>query len=255
MKTGVALLQIGDLKDIFLIDMIALKESEVLDELLVKVFSNDNTNIIGMSFHNDLGELGKGAPKLKFYKYIENLYDVQPMYASMYKTAGGGLSKIVQAVLGKKVCKVEQMANWELRPLRKSQQHYGALDAYILVELFDKMKEYAKENDVIIEDYKNTHVSGKNYLETGINSNHEKFNVQGTQVGKAVGKTIKLKSGQHLAVNPELSSLPKTDKQLFMIDYNLNRLNKLLGYKEFDSVKVDKITNQLERGKFYALIK
>lgn len=252
-KSGVALLQIGDLKDIFLIDMIALRESEVLDELLCRVFSNDKTNIIGMSFHNDLAELSKGAPNLKFYKYIENLYDVQPIYASLYKTAGVGLSKIVDAVIGKKVCKVEQMANWELRPLRKSQQHYGALDAYILVELFDRLKDYAKENDVIIEDYKNTYVSGKDFSAKTKGANPEKFKVHGTQLGKANVKTIKLKSGQHLATNSELESTPKPDKLNFMLDYNLNKLNKLLSYKEFDSVKIVKNTNQLERGNFKCL--
>jgi len=139
--TTVALMQIGDKRNIFLFDMKALNESEVLDEHLTKVFDNDKIDIIGMSFHNDLREIAFGCPKLKFFKKIENLYDVQPMFASIYKKSDGqGLTKIVDAIIGKKVCKAEQMGNWELRPLRKSQMHYGALDAYILVELFERMK-------------------------------------------------------------------------------------------------------------------
>ena len=33
------------------------------------------------------------------------------------------------------------MSNWELRPLRLTQQHYGALDAYILIEILQKLNE------------------------------------------------------------------------------------------------------------------
>lgn len=33
------------------------------------------------------------------------------------------------------------MSNWEKRPLRESQVHYGALDAWVLVLLVEKMRE------------------------------------------------------------------------------------------------------------------
>lgn len=38
------------------------------------------------------------------------------------------------------------MSNWERRPLRLSQQHYGALDAYILIDIVKHLIEKAKEN-------------------------------------------------------------------------------------------------------------
>ena len=38
------------------------------------------------------------------------------------------------------------MSNWERRPLRKSQQHYGSLDAWILIEILKKVAEKAKSD-------------------------------------------------------------------------------------------------------------
>lgn len=36
------------------------------------------------------------------------------------------------------------MSNWERRPLRESQQHYGALDAWVLIGIMNKLIEKAK---------------------------------------------------------------------------------------------------------------
>ena len=228
-KTGVALLQIGDTKNVFLVDMKALKESEALDSILTRVFTSDKIRIIWMSIQNDLGELAKGTPKLNFFRKIENLFDIQPMYSSLYKQKEGlGLSKIVDALLGYKICKFEQMANWELRPLRLSQQHYSATDSFILVQLFEKMKAYAIENDVDIEDYNNTYIAGVTKLNT-YNSGGGSFQIHKEDYGKATLKTIRLKAGESIAPNAELAQRDLEEEKKdykFCIDFNLTRLNK-----------------------------
>ena len=37
----------------------------------------------------------------------------------------------------KKFCKFEQCSNWKARPLSKTQLHYGALDAGILIQIYN----------------------------------------------------------------------------------------------------------------------
>ena len=41
------------------------------------------------------------------------------------------------------------MSNWERRPLRKSQAHYGALDAYILIGIAEQLAKKAQEDGQI----------------------------------------------------------------------------------------------------------
>eukprot|EP00435_Cladocopium_sp_Y103_P040318 s2531_g10.t4 len=45
----------------------------------------------------------------------------------------GGLRHLVQRALTKELCKVEQCSCWGRRPLRASQLHYAALDAWVLL--------------------------------------------------------------------------------------------------------------------------
>lgn len=54
-----------------------------------------------------------------------------------FKEKGGiGLAAVATNLFeGKKLCKAEQMSNWENRPLRYTQEHYAAMDAWILVEM------------------------------------------------------------------------------------------------------------------------
>jgi ribonuclease D len=68
----------------------------------------------------------------------------------MLAPAMTGLAKVTDKIYGKPLCKLEQMSNWERRPLRQTQMHYAALDAYILVDLIQKLSDHGNEKDKLL---------------------------------------------------------------------------------------------------------
>ena len=58
-----------------------------------------------------------------------------------------GFSKLVFQTLGKPLDKSEQISDWENRPLRKSQVHYAALDAFCLLEVYQVLSKVLLELD------------------------------------------------------------------------------------------------------------
>ncbi len=51
-----------------------------------------------------------------------------------------GLSALVESLLGLPLDKRDQISNWSRRPLRENQVVYAALDAYVLLEVFEALK-------------------------------------------------------------------------------------------------------------------
>lgn len=80
---------------------------------------------------------------MRFFENIPKLLDLQDLYKKAvpdFKDMGGfGLAAVCQTIMGNKLCKGEQRSNWENRPLRYSQEHYAAMDAWILVQLVPKV--------------------------------------------------------------------------------------------------------------------
>lgn len=54
--------------------------------------------------------------------------------------SGGALSNLVQLCFGKPLDKSNQFSNWNNRPLRDEQIIYAALDAFVLIEVYDVIR-------------------------------------------------------------------------------------------------------------------
>lgn len=56
-----------------------------------------------------------------------------------------GLKNISKEILGKEICKLYTMTNWERRPLNKCQIHYAAMDSFIIFKIWDKLAELIED--------------------------------------------------------------------------------------------------------------
>lgn len=98
--------------------------------------------IVGFSFTSDIEQFVKKLPHMTFIRYIKNFIDAQHYFGKVFLVEGQtSLSKVAEKIFDKPMCKVEQMSNWERRPLRKTQMHYGGLDAYILIDIIKYLKD------------------------------------------------------------------------------------------------------------------
>ena len=75
-KVGIALLQLSSSQDVCLVDLVTLKDNQVLDKALTRLFNNAKTVIVGFSFSSDMSRFSENLPNMNFYKKIANLLDV-----------------------------------------------------------------------------------------------------------------------------------------------------------------------------------
>ena len=135
----VSILQIACQGQVYIIDLKALNRESELDEFLLRLLQGGKVKL-GVSFQDDLKYIKRDYPHMKAAQVkMKNYVDLVDAYKRVKLVNPGGLAGLCEKVIGKNLSKYEQMSNWDDRPLRKSQMHYAALDAYVQIEIFGKI--------------------------------------------------------------------------------------------------------------------
>mmetsp|Transcript_26005 Transcript_26005/g.46051 ORF Transcript_26005/g.46051 Transcript_26005/m.46051 type:complete len:540 (+) Transcript_26005:2253-3872(+) len=128
--------------EVYIVDMLALKDCALLDAKLQILLSSPSIIKVGMSFAGDLKMLRGGHPHFECFKEPMNAYaDLLDGYKAVFSNQSpGGLAGICQTLLGKPLCKVKQQSNWNRRPLRRGQLHYAALDGHVQIRVWQEIE-------------------------------------------------------------------------------------------------------------------
>lgn len=132
---GVSIMQISTREKVFLFDVFKLNSKPEFMKKFSEIFKNKI--FLGFGFKADIANLSN---EIKNFFLNCKFLDIPEIYKKKFNTPCPNLSELCKKILNKELCKYEQVSNWERRPLRKRQIHYAALDAYILLKIYDNLK-------------------------------------------------------------------------------------------------------------------
>lgn len=169
-QSQVALIQVATYENVYLIDALILN-CQAYSSFWYTFYKSflDNAEIIKLGFglEQDLKEMktsvvGLGGIKVKG----EGLLDLGTLWKNLINSGltlpvkdeltGNSLSNLVQTCFGLPLEKSEQCSNWELRPLRKTQIEYAALDAYVLIQIYNFLQKRCLEQGINFEEISNS---------------------------------------------------------------------------------------------------
>ena len=125
----VSLLQISTETECFLFRINKIGFTDGLKEL----FETESVRKVGLSLRDDM----RGLRRLKALK-PKGFVDLQEE-VSIYGIEDKSLKKITCIVLGKRISKRQRLTNWESDSLTDAQQRYAATDAWVCLEIYNKL--------------------------------------------------------------------------------------------------------------------
>ncbi|XP_024618258.1 exonuclease mut-7 homolog isoform X3 [Neophocaena asiaeorientalis asiaeorientalis] len=149
-----SLMQVAVEGRVFLLDLPRLSSAaggqapQAFFRLVSRLLADPSITKLGYGLAGDLRSLGASCPALaQAEKQLRGSVDLLQVHRQMRAAdrpapgvdgAAGprGLSLLVQQVLGKPLDKMQQLSNWDRRPLCEGQLVYAAADAYCLLEVY-----------------------------------------------------------------------------------------------------------------------
>ncbi|XP_057404045.1 exonuclease mut-7 homolog isoform X8 [Balaenoptera acutorostrata] len=149
-----SLMQVAVEGRVFLLDLPRLSSPaggqapQAFSRLVSRLLADPSITKLGYGIAGDLRSLGASCPALaQAEKQLQGSVDLLQVHRQMraaHRPAPGvdgaagprGLSLLVRQVLGKPLDKMQQLSNWDRRPLGEGQLVYAAADAYCLLEVY-----------------------------------------------------------------------------------------------------------------------
>ena len=133
-----ALMQVNDTSEIYLIDCLQIKEPKEICSFL----SSPDTKKIFHSCREDIEAIYSWTKK-----EVLNIYDTQIANSLLGGSFSISYQDLVKEKIGLEVSKEETRTNWLRRPLSEAQLNYAASDVYYLIDLYRfQTEEFSKTN-------------------------------------------------------------------------------------------------------------
>ena len=128
------IIQIAGSKMGFIFDTKSVYKNEEIKSKIEQIFCNNK--FIGFEFANDDMKIGNFFKKIVYKnKFIE----LSQVYKDKKNKKTPELKIIISEMFGKVLDKRDQISDWSQRPLLSNQIKYGILDAYVLIEVYNKL--------------------------------------------------------------------------------------------------------------------
>lgn len=167
-KEYISILQLAVTGRVYILDMKVLYATKGTEELLktffFQFFTNKNVTKVGYGITGDLKiMIGMFSYCKEYVLNSQSLIDLCDLskkilphhliQSELFNTENRGLidrglSMLVNRTLGKSLDKTFQVSDWERRPLQRDQLYYAALDAYCLLEVYDRLCYFVQKYDL-----------------------------------------------------------------------------------------------------------
>jgi ribonuclease D len=137
-----AVIQVASRNKIYLFDCFKIN-SPLIGNYFKDYFNGDGIKL-GHAVCQDLRAI---CTQLHIPKSVERVIDTWHIFKGLFpEEKFSNLSHICKRLIGKEICKVQTLSDWRRRPLRLNQKHYAAMDAFIVVKIYDKLlSEYGEQ--------------------------------------------------------------------------------------------------------------